>query len=145
MQMKPWFRNSSELPRPTHSDRSIGELPRPTALGPSRPSLVDVGDSCFCVGPCTRREYSWFSNTVGRNHCCSREVRSTQACLRSEPLLTSGDSGKGRSLPHSFPICFGSERRIADIQRSRISGGLKRKLSSAKRMRRSETSFVLFD
>ena len=34
------------------------ELPHPTALGATRPSLVEGGASCFCVGPCTRRGHS---------------------------------------------------------------------------------------
>jgi len=37
---------------------SPGELPRPTALGPTRPSLVEVGASCFCVGTCIRCGHS---------------------------------------------------------------------------------------
>ncbi len=32
-----------------------GELPCPTALGATRPSLVEDRASCFCVGTCTRR------------------------------------------------------------------------------------------
>jgi hypothetical protein len=39
-------------------NRDSGELPRPTALGPARPSLVEVGASCFCVGACIRRGHS---------------------------------------------------------------------------------------
>ena len=38
--------------------RCFCELLRPTALGPARPSLVAVGASCFCVGPCIRRGHS---------------------------------------------------------------------------------------
>jgi len=34
------------------------ELPRPTALGPTRPSLVEVGASCFGVGTCRNRSQS---------------------------------------------------------------------------------------
>ena len=37
---------------------SPSELPRPTAFGPTRPSLVEVGASCFCVGTCIRRGHS---------------------------------------------------------------------------------------
>ena len=34
------------------------ELPHPTALGATRPSLVEGGASCFCVGACIRRGHS---------------------------------------------------------------------------------------
>ncbi len=33
----------------------LSELLRPTAFGATRPSLVEDGASCFCVGTCTRR------------------------------------------------------------------------------------------
>jgi len=36
----------------------LSELPHPTALGATRPSLVAGGASCFCVGTCTRRGHS---------------------------------------------------------------------------------------
>jgi len=38
--------------------RAWSELSRPTALGPPRLSLVEVGVSCFCVGVCIRRGHS---------------------------------------------------------------------------------------
>ena len=35
-----------------------GELPCPTALGATRPSLVEDRASCFCVGTCRNRSHS---------------------------------------------------------------------------------------
>jgi hypothetical protein len=52
---------SPTTPRNQRALRGVvlsGELPRPTALGPTRPSLVEVGASCFCVGTCIRGGHS---------------------------------------------------------------------------------------
>jgi len=37
---------------------SSGELPHPTALGATRPWLVEGGASCFCVSTCIQRGHS---------------------------------------------------------------------------------------
>ncbi len=40
------------------------ELLRPTALGPTRPSLVEDGASCFCIGACRNGPHSAHENGV---------------------------------------------------------------------------------
>jgi hypothetical protein len=40
------------------TDATPSELPHPTALGAARPSLVEGGASCFCVGACIRGGHS---------------------------------------------------------------------------------------
>ena len=37
---------------------TVSELPCPTALGATRPSLVEDRASCFCVGTCIQRGHS---------------------------------------------------------------------------------------
>jgi hypothetical protein len=52
-------RSDEEHERPFDREGS-GELPRPTALGATRPSLVEVGASWLCVGACTQPRAQWF-------------------------------------------------------------------------------------
>jgi len=72
--------------------RAWSELPRPTAFGPPRLSLVEVGGSCFCVGVCIRRGHS---------------VHETQrVSLAHQNAKRSGD---GSRLRRRLPFTGGSE------------------------------------
>jgi hypothetical protein len=71
--------------------RTGSELLRPTAFGPTRPSLVEVGASCFCVGTCRNRFHS---------------VHKSEALVRSIRTVGSED---GSRLRRRFPFTGGSE------------------------------------
>ena len=95
------------------------ELPRPTALGPTRPSLVEVGASCFCVRTCIRRGHSGSrlrrrfpftggsecptptASTLGHNRRCTLLVAFEQRRTRGERLTTLFDRRGSKIMPHS--------------------------------------------
>lgn len=82
------------------------ELPHPTALGLTQPSLVEGGASCFCVGTCRNRPHSGsrlrrrfpFTGgsecptptelTLGHNRRCTLFVAFEQRRKRGEHLTT---------------------------------------------------------
>ena len=95
------------------------ELPRPTALGPTRPSLVAVGASCFCVGTCIRRGHSGSrlrrrfpftggsecptptASTLGHNRRCTLLVAFEQRRTRGECLTTLFDRRGSKAMPYN--------------------------------------------
>jgi hypothetical protein len=102
----------------TGVDRS-GELPHPTALGATRPSLVEGGASCFCVGTCIRGGHSgsrlrgrlpftggsecptptgW---TLGHNRHCALLVALEQCRRRGERHTTTFDHVGSKAWPRS--------------------------------------------
>ncbi len=87
------MRELHSLLRRSTEQKTTGELLRPPALGPPRPSLVEDGASCFCVGTCRNRSHS---------------VHKTQSvsCGPAERCWRSGD---GSRLRRRLPVTGGSE------------------------------------
>jgi hypothetical protein len=95
------------------------ELPHPTALGATRPSVVEGGASCFCVGTCIRGGHSGsrlhrrlpFTGgsecptptglTLGHNRHCALLVALEQCRRRGERHTTTFDHVGSKAWPRS--------------------------------------------
>jgi len=106
---------SKTMIRPTH----LSELPRATALEPTRTSLVAVGASWFCVRTCIRRGHSGSrlrrlfpftggsecptppASTHDYNHRCTLCVAFEQRRTRDEHRTTIFDRRGSNVTPYS--------------------------------------------
>src|SRR6056297_3605744 len=134
------------------------ELPHPTALGATRPSLVEGGASCFCVGACIRRGHSgsrlrrrlpfrggsecptpteW---TLGHNRRCALLVTLEHRRRRGEHRTTffhrRGSKGGGKHVNDSCGRC------IPSLLASLAEGGSLAPSITAKEVYRTESSFI---
>jgi hypothetical protein len=94
------------------------ELPCPTALGATRPSLVEGGAPCFCVGTCIRRGHSGsrlrrrLPLTGGLE--CPTPTEWTPGHNRERALLVTLEHPRGRGGHRTISLDRGDSKRVGE-------------------------------